>query len=211
MHARENRNVDIDVIVHLHLRFRFGLAEDQAHVLDEAPLERRWAAVEEVVRRAAAIGRPVVDDVPAIGSGRCRQGASGFGGGGVRGSTSPYLAPRHDLDFGVEGSRESCHGPKLGVYLRGKQPPDDRVVTTDLPREICLRQSGTDAQVIESLHDGVHLRQLLTGALVLGLELRVLEALAGASPVVAGIEHDRGLRITYATDTVARMLRLVNP
>ena len=39
MHPREDRNVDIDVVVHLHPRFRFGLAEDPAHVLDEAPLE----------------------------------------------------------------------------------------------------------------------------------------------------------------------------
>ena len=49
MHARENRNVDIDVIVHLDLRFRFGLAEDPAHVLDEAPLERKWEGEEERV------------------------------------------------------------------------------------------------------------------------------------------------------------------
>ena len=49
MHARENRNVHIDVLMHLHPRLRFGLAEDPAHVLDEAPLERKWEGEEERV------------------------------------------------------------------------------------------------------------------------------------------------------------------
>jgi hypothetical protein len=89
----------------------------------------------------------------------------------------------------MECRSECGDRPKLRVDLRSEEPPYHGVVPPDLAREIGLGQAGVDPQIIEALHDRVHLDELSARPLIFGAERRVLKTLIHASPMVTSVEH----------------------
>jgi hypothetical protein len=98
------------------------------------------------------------------------------------------VLPGHDAHFCVERFCERCDCVELRIHFRSEKASKRGRVLADAAGEVCLAETHLDPEIIELVHDGIHLLDLSSSAFVFSPELRIPHPFRPPSIVVAGVE-----------------------